>query len=179
MGRAVEARSLLAEARKSDPSLAMLDAVEGMLLDREDKTDDARQAFAKATAAGSSNFWVHFRLASMMWTPKMEKAALGPIETELERATELNGNFAPAFANLATVRIQLDQPAPALLAAQRAVELDPGSVDYRLICARLLTRLSRQNEAMVVAKDAMSYARSDQQRSAIQAFLTSIGHRMP
>jgi tetratricopeptide (TPR) repeat protein len=179
MGRVVEARSLLAEARKSDPSLAMPDAFEGMLLDRVEKTDDARQAFAKATAAGSSNFWVHFRLASLMWAPQIEKAALGPIQTKLERATELNGNFAPAFAHLATVRMHLEQLAPALVAAQRAVELDPASVDYRLLCARLLARLSRQNEAMVVAKDAMSYAKNDQQRSAVQAFLTSAGQRMP
>lgn len=174
MGRATDARRLLAEARTIAPTLAMVDEVEGMMFDREQKVDEARQAYAKAVAADSTNFWVYYRLASLSRVPGLDRAGLTTIQTQVERATTLNQGFAPSFSELARVRLQLDQSAQALVAARRAVEVEPGVVAYRLQFAQVLVRLSRRDEAAAVAKDALSYASNDEERSAVQGFLSAL-----
>jgi tetratricopeptide (TPR) repeat protein len=174
MGRLVEAEALLSEARNLDPSLAMSDEVAAMMFDRDQKADEAKQAFAKAAAADSKNFWVYYRLAALGWLPGIDRATMSTVLNHLERSTALNQNFGPGFSNLANMRLQLDQPDQALVAARRAVELDPGNVEYRLLFARVLARLSRREEAAAVARDALSYATNERQRSEVQALLSSL-----
>jgi tetratricopeptide (TPR) repeat protein len=172
MNRPAEARTLLAEARLAAPTLAIADAVEGMMLDREKDVTGAHQAFTKAAAADSSDFWVHCRLASLEWVPGVDKAGLGSVQAHLERATVLNPSYAASFANLASVRLQLEQAEQALAPARRAVELDPGAVAYRLVFARVLVVLSHHDEAAAVAKDALTYAKNEQDKNAVENFLT-------
>ncbi len=174
MNRPGDARALLAEARAAAPSLAIADQVEGMMLDREQNTEGAHQAFAKAVAEDSTNFWVHHRLAALTWVPGVDKAGLGAVQSHLERATALNPNFAASFANLAAVRLVLDQADQALAPARHAVELDPGAVAYRLVFAHALARLSHHDEAAAVAKDALVYAKNEQDRNAVQTFLDAL-----
>ncbi len=174
MGRAADARLLLAEARTTAPTLAMIDEVEGMMFDREQKVHEAKQAYVKAVAADSTNFWVYYRLASLSRVPGLDRAGLTTIQTQVERATALNQSFAPSFSQLAGVHLQLDHADQALVAARRAVELEPGVVAYRLAFARVLVRLSHRDEAAAVAKDALSYARTDEDRKAVQGFLSSL-----
>jgi tetratricopeptide (TPR) repeat protein len=179
MNRPADARALLAEARAASPALAVADQVEGMILDHEQNVEGAQQAFAKAAAEDSTNFWVYYRLAGLKWVSGVDKAGLGAVQAHLERATVLNPNFASSFANLATVRLQLDQAEQALAPARRAVELDPGTVVYRLMFARVLARLSHHDEAAAVAKDALAYAKNDDDRNAVQKFLSSQRSRVP
>jgi tetratricopeptide (TPR) repeat protein len=172
MGRGNEARALLAEARKGDPALALSDDAEAILLDREQKADEARTAFAKAAAAGSKNFWVHYRLANLSFTPGPPNPEMArTVAGHLEQATALNPTYAPAFAFLGSMRVQLNETEKALEAGQRAVALKPDDVQSRLVVANALLQMGRQQDAVQAARDAASYARTPQDQRSIDSFL--------
>ena len=65
MGRPVEARALITEARKAPAPPASSFEVEAALLDREGKTDEAHAAFVKAEELNSTKFYTHLRLADL------------------------------------------------------------------------------------------------------------------
>jgi len=175
MGRAVEARALLAEARRADPSLAIPDEVEGMLLDREQKSDEARQVFAKAVAAGSKNYYVYYRLASLASGPGMTVESMTTLAGHLDQATKLNPSFGPAFGYLASVELQLNHGDRAVDAAQHAITLEPGNASSRMILANAFVRLSRRDEALKAAQDALPLARNQQEYASIQSMIASLG----
>ncbi len=172
MNRPVEARALLAEARSADAALVMSDDVEALLLDREQKQDEAMQAFAKAAERGSTSFWTYYRLASLSSQPRMDAAAMADLSAKLERTTTLNPQFAPAFANLANVQMQLRHPDQAVEAARRAATLEPNELSHRVLLARLLMATSHAADAAAVAREALPLARTDQERAMLQGFMT-------
>jgi tetratricopeptide (TPR) repeat protein len=172
MNRPVEARALLAEARSADAALAMSDEVEAMLLDREQKRDEARQAFATAAEHGSTNFWTYYRLASLSSQPRMDAAAMTDLGAKLEKTTTLNPQFGPAFANLANVQMQLQEPDRAVESARHAVALEPNELSHRVLLARILVATNRAADAAAVAREALPLARTDQERAVLQGFLT-------
>lgn len=151
----------------------MSDEVEGILLDREQKRDEALQAFAKAAERGSTNFWTYYRLAMLSSGPRMDAAAMADLRQRLERTTTLNPQFAPAFGTLANVQMQLREPDHALESAHRAATLEPNDLSYRVLLARLLVATNHAADAAVVAREALPLARSDQERAMLQGFLTA------
>jgi tetratricopeptide (TPR) repeat protein len=173
MNRPIEARALLAEARSADASLAAADDVDAILLDREQKRDEALQAFAKAAERGSTNFWTYYRLAMLSSGPRMDAAAMADLRQRLEKTTTLNPQFAPAFGTLANVQMQLREPDRALESAHRAATLEPNDLSYRVLLARLLVATNDAADAAVVAREALPLARSDQERATLQGFLAA------
>jgi tetratricopeptide (TPR) repeat protein len=175
MGRPVEARLLLAEAREADAAAPAADDVEGMLLDREQKSAEAQVAFGKAVSAGSTNFWTHYRLTTLAPPQGRGPEALRTAAGHVERAATLNPNYPFAFAYLASLRAALDEHEQAIQAAIRAVALDPADVTSRLVAARCLGHLSRQGDAIAIAREALRLARTDQERRSAQSLLSILG----
>jgi tetratricopeptide (TPR) repeat protein len=173
MNRPVEARALLAAARAADPSLAVSDDVEAILLDREQKRDEALRAFTAAAERGSTNFWTYYRLANLSSQPRMDAAAMGDLAAKLERTTVLNPQFAPAFATLANVQMQLRHTDQAIDAARHAATLEPNDLSHRVLLARILAASNRAADAAAIAREALPLARTDQERTLLQGFMTA------
>lgn len=175
MGRPVEARALVAEARKATTPLASSFEVEGVLLDREGKAEDARTAYARAEELNSANFYTHLRLANLTLRGTPDAAAWLAAEKRLRRAVESNDAHAPSLAFLADVLVEQRQPGPALEAAGKAVKLEPQDSYSRLALARALWANSRQADAMGHARAAMSLSQTEQERTRAQALIDFFG----
>jgi tetratricopeptide (TPR) repeat protein len=171
MGRPVEARAVATTARKADPASPVADDIEGMLHDYEQNRDAAMAAFAKAVAAGSTSYWTHYRLASLRLNTGADGAQMAEVDVLLERAAALEPSFAPAYSQLATLRINRGEVEPAVVAARRAVELDPGDLSYRSLLVRILTRATQTDEALRVAREALAMARTPEERAGFEALI--------
>jgi tetratricopeptide (TPR) repeat protein len=159
--RPVEARAAIAQARK-EGAAAETHVAEGLMLEREGKSDEARAAYEQAAAAGSKSPYAHYRLATMRWNPNPSTEALKEIEQLLTKAVSLNTRHADAYDLLAEVRSLLGDPnAPAL--AIRAVQLEPADPDHRLTVVRILLRQKRPDEARKVLQEAMAFPMSPEQ----------------
>jgi tetratricopeptide (TPR) repeat protein len=173
-GRLAEARRLEQEAIRADAALAAPYEAEGLLCDREEKTDEGRAAYAKAVELGSTNFFAHYRHAQLLWRPSPDPETLGRIEKSLLRAAELNGDFAPAYSYLADVRIDQGQTEAAVGLARRAVTLEPVKSYHRCILARALARVSNREEALQEAQKALALARTASERQRAEEMLAYI-----
>lgn len=171
MRRPVEARTLVAEARKTEASAAASYEVEGVLLDSAGQTEAARSAFAKAVELDSKSSYAYYRLAMIMWSTKPDAESLSRIEALLDRAAALNPRSSTSFALLADARIRLDRANTALTPAHRAVAVEPGNSDHRLTLARVLWALVRSDEALTQARTGLALAKTDRERSNAQELL--------
>jgi tetratricopeptide (TPR) repeat protein len=164
MGRPNEARTLIDEARKAEPDSANTYLAEALLMQRENKRDEANAAFVKAANLGSMNATAHYRAAMSMWVnTRPDAPTLRQMETYLARATELNPGFAAAYAALAEVRASLGKPEDDIVnLLTKAVTLDPSDAWIRIAAARALWRLQKTPEARKLAEIALSLAADDQ-----------------
>jgi tetratricopeptide (TPR) repeat protein len=167
MGRAADARAAIAEAEKADPTLAAPFDVEGQLLEQDKDAERARLAYEKAVAGGSTNFYTHYRLASLMWapaaTPDFEK-----IDEIAARAASLNDAYVPALSLLANVRLRLRKFGGAVAPATRAIQLRPNEPAHRLVLAEALNALGDKASAIKLAQVALQLSRTDDERRRAQ-----------
>jgi tetratricopeptide (TPR) repeat protein len=170
MQRPAEARAAIAEARKLNTTHPGSYEAEGLLLDQEDKDDEARGALDRAAQARSTNSWVYYRLASLLWRSDADRALLQTIEGHLAQATALNPRFAHAYSWLAEVRASLGIGEPAGL-AMRAITLEPREAVHRVRAATVFARQQKFDEATAQAKLAISLADSDDERQRAQGRL--------
>ena len=171
MGRPVEARAVAATALKADPVSPVPDDTEGMLHDYEQNNQAAMASFQKAVAGGSTSYWSHYRLASLRLNTGAEGAQMAEVDVLLERTSSLEPSFAPAHAQMATTRINRGQIEPAITSARRAVELDAGNLSYRSLLVRVLTRATQTEEALKVAREALTMARTPADRTTFEALI--------
>jgi len=144
MGRPVEARAVVAEGAKAEPAHPGLFEVEGLLLDREQKTVEALAAFGKAVEPGSKRARVFYRVAQITRPPS---GADGPtnekIAVLLERALPLEPQFARAMSYLADIRSDLGQPEVAMDMAMKAVKIEPVLFTTPAVVSRLVRPAAR------------------------------------
>ena len=169
MDRPVEARAQL-EAAGNPPVGAEL---EGLLLEREGKRQEARAAYGRASQAGAATYLGEYRLAVLSW-PAGEDAppdTLTAIEKSLQRSVTLNPTFAPARQLLVDALLRLERYEAALPVAQRCIALDGREVDNHLRLARAYWGMSKPQEATAAARLALSLATQDADRQRAQRML--------
>jgi tetratricopeptide (TPR) repeat protein len=174
MRRPMEARTAIDNARKADAKLPGAFDAEGILLESEGKSDEARTAYGAAIELQSTNAYVHYRWAALTWGPQTDVATKAAIDRALDRATLLNDRFAPAFTLSAFVKGQLGRAKEALPLAERAVALAPGGSQNHVTLASVLLMLSRRDEARVQASAAFELATTDSERRAAQQIIDAI-----
>jgi hypothetical protein len=103
MGRPDDARALLETLKARTPVPPTVFDVDGMLLERDGKRDEARVAYAKAADANTDNFFSLYRLAGLEWPATPDAARLARVEELLRRAVDANNAFGPAYTALASV----------------------------------------------------------------------------
>jgi len=170
MNRIEDARALIVESRKAESVNAGSYDVEALLFDRNRQSAEARTAYAKAVELNSQSFYSHYRAAST----DIETAgpAAAGLEKQVRRAIALNEAYSPSYSLLANILLRSNQATGALEPAVMAVRLDQRDPFSRLTLARVYWSLSRQAEAMGVARSGLSLARTDQQRAAAKELIT-------
>jgi tetratricopeptide (TPR) repeat protein len=173
MGRPVEARAAIAEMRKAAPDAPDGFLAEALLLDREDKRDEAVAAFTRAIDGGSTSPYAPYRLAMLLWPPDADREIFARIEKLLGQAISLSNKNADAYSRFAEARSILGtgEPVPFLV---QAIKLEPAEADHRLTAARVLWRQRKYDDALTQAKTAMTLARSDEQRQAATKMMAAI-----
>jgi TonB family protein len=178
MGRTVEARALLDLAKAADARQPAAYVVQGLTFDRENKPGEAKQAYEKAAELNSTNFYPYLRLANLT-RANADPASLAATQKLLAKSIALNDGFAPSFYSLAQVMLQLKQPQSAVGLAQRAAALEPAQSAYRLMLARVFAQLSKREDALNAAQEAMDLARTDQEQRAARTLLDSLQRPEP
>lgn len=173
MRRPKEARALIAEAQTADPAFPESYAVEGLLLDSEQRPEQARVAFARAVERGSTSAYAHYRLAGLLWRPDADRETLVEIEKRLHRAIQLNNRFAGAYSWLGEIKAALDS-GDGMGFVQRAIAIEPREASHRLRAAFVLARQQKLGEAEVQAHTALRLAESDEERRRAQDLLDRI-----
>jgi tetratricopeptide (TPR) repeat protein len=173
MRRPVETRAAIAEARKADPKAAESFSAEGLLLDREQKYEEAKAAYAKAVELGTTSAYVHYRLASLVWQPMPSKDVLQQIEALLSKAINCNTRYAAAYSWLGDVRTSLGMENGIGL-IRRAIALEPREARHRLRVAGILLFQGKPAEARVEAQTALTLAEGEDERREAQELLNRI-----
>ena len=161
MGRATDARALLADVVKAEPDLPGPSVVEAMLLERAGNIEGARTAYAKAVELGTANYYALYRSAALS-IRDADRAGLEAIETNLTKCVDVNPSFARAHAMLAEVKADLKRPQLTIVPhMQKGVTLDPTDPWNRISAARVLARFSAFDEARKAAESARRLAADD------------------
>ncbi|HEV8395403.1 MAG TPA: hypothetical protein VGQ37_14075 [Vicinamibacterales bacterium] len=169
MGRPVEARALIVEARKGGESAAGYE-VEALLAARDDDAAALKTALSKAEQFGTTNFYALYRLAVLEMPQDGNAAASAVAEARLRKAVELNAFHAGAHATLANVLASgpAEKRAQAIPIAQTAVKLAPRDSFVHAALARSLWNVGERDAALARARLAVTLAQNDAQRRQAQ-----------
>jgi tetratricopeptide (TPR) repeat protein len=174
MNRPAEARTLLAEALAADPHNAQAHESMGLLALRQQDHTHAGEWFAKAAALDSRSYLAHYYAAMLHLKQAANDDHFAETEASLKRALELNPSFAPACSTLASLYSMQDERLDqALLLAQKAVRLQPGSLSYRINLASVLMRMKRVDEAILIGEKARAAAKDAGEQAMAESFLRS------
>jgi len=171
VNRPVEARALLEEALRVNPDLAQVHESLGFLFYRENRREEAAREFDKAVALDSKSYLAHYYHAFLMLQNAMRPEVFADAQKSLERAIQLNPNFAPAYAALSSLYgVHDERLEDALAAARKAAELEPGDAAYYLNVGMVLLRMGRIEEAHKIGQDVLAAAKTPQEKAFAEVF---------
>ncbi|HEX3377114.1 MAG TPA: tetratricopeptide repeat protein [Candidatus Acidoferrales bacterium] len=151
-GRMDDAQGDLEEAITTEPSLAEAEQSLGFLLLKKRNLDDAEIHFQKAVQLDSKDALNFYGLGLV----EMAKSGISDQPATaikaLEKAAELNPDFAETWYNLALIYSQKDETLQkALAASQHATSLAPGNSNYQLQMASIQNELGHPEDARKTA----------------------------
>lgn len=174
-GRTSDASALLDHVLQDEPENVLALETRGLLAFRQGNHEGARKWYEQAVKLDSQDFLAHYYFAAIA----MENGAGNlqdrtRIEASLRTAIKLNPTFAPAYERLAVfdaARSQnLDEATQLIL---KAVQLDPGNVDFRRNAANVLLRRDRFSEAIPMLETALKLATTPEQTASVESTLKS------
>jgi tetratricopeptide (TPR) repeat protein len=170
------AKPALEQALQLGPNLPFAHEATGYYKYRTDDLPGALAEMQRSIELGAKSFVPFFyrgvllaRGASQSSDANLQAAA------SLEKAMEMNPQFAPAFEALAEARMESEATRKdAVSPALQAVRLDPSSRQYRLNLANVLIVNNRDAEARIVGQKLLEAARTPEQTSMAQALLKRV-----
>jgi tetratricopeptide (TPR) repeat protein len=170
--RSADARTILERILKEDPNNVLAHETMGFLEFREGHIDEARNWYAQAVTLASQSYLAHYYFAAISMNGSMDRSLADKVESSLRASIKLNPDFAPSYdrlgAFLATRNGNLDE---ARMMALHAVQLEPGSLNYRLSTANILLEMERGKDAVTVIRNAMHLASTPQETAMAENFL--------
>ena len=171
--RFADARPLLDRVLQEDPQNVLAHETKGLLEFRAGHLEEARKWYEQAVKLDSQSYLAHYYFAAMSMNAGLSSGDDAQVESSLRAAIKLNPSFAPAFDRLAAFdgmrRRNLDE---AHMMENTAVQLDPGSVSYRVNAANILMQMERPKDAVAVLRAALRVAKSPAETAMVQNFLT-------
>jgi tetratricopeptide (TPR) repeat protein len=172
--REPEARSLLDAVLKADPDNAQAHQTMGYLASRNGDLDAARKWYEEAAKLDSNSFLANYQFALLAM--RSGNAANDPeVESSLRAAIRLNPDFAPAYDQLAglfTMRHENLDEAHAL--NMHAIQLDPGSVAYRMNAVTVLMTMSRYADAASLLRSSLKVPGNPKEMAMLQSRLIEV-----
>jgi tetratricopeptide (TPR) repeat protein len=169
--RPKEATESLELAVKAEPNLTMVHEGLGFLALHQLQYDLAQEEFTRAIERGSTNFGVYYYSARARY----RSGSLAPGDSEkviadLEKSIQLNPQFAPAYAALASAySMNPEFAAKGIPAAKKAMQLEPGDFQYALNFGFVLVNAGKLDDAKLLASRLMAAAKTPRDQSrAIQ-----------
>jgi TPR repeat protein len=172
MRRPVESRAAIAEARKADPKAPGSWVAEGLLADQDNKVDEAKAGYRKASELGATSAYAYYRLAQLTWQPNASREVFTEIEQALTKAVELNPRYAAAYAWLGETKAFLGTGESVGL-IRRAIVIEPNEARHRLRLAGVLLRQGKPAEARIEAQAALTLADTDEERRDAERLVES------
>ena len=174
-GRGTDSRELLDGVLHDEPGNVRALEIMGFSSMREHKFQEARQFCERAIKADDQSFLGHscFAISAMREGLPKTTAEQARIEQSLRAAIRVNSSFAPAYAGLAeylSIRANYDE---ALTSARKAIQLEPGMVEFRIDEANVLLRMNHVQEGIDSLNFALKLAHAPEEVAAVEAVLQS------
>jgi tetratricopeptide (TPR) repeat protein len=162
--REKDARTLLDRVLKEDANNVSAHETMGFLAFQQGHIDEAKKWYAGAVELDSQSYLAYYYFSAIAMRGAMTPAEETQAEASLERATQLNPSFAPAFDRLAVFwgmrHKNLEQ---ARMAGLTAIALDPGNVGYRVNEANVLMAMEQGDRTVQVLEAAAKLAKTPQE----------------
>jgi tetratricopeptide (TPR) repeat protein len=174
--RAKEAEAAVEDALKEDPNLALAYEAKGFLAYAQQQFAAAEPAFQKAIELGSTDYFPYYFAAEAQLRNGLPSMSEAPkVIASLEKAIQMNPQFAPAYAALASVySINPDTREKAFAAGKKAVELEPGNLGYATSYGYVLANAGKTEEAKKLAKQILQVARTPMDRANAQQLMAVV-----
>jgi len=174
--RAEQARPVLQQAVKTEPNLPFAHEALGYSLFRSHQIEEADKEVAQAIKLGAAGFAPqYFHAILLMQQNSFNRDAAQEAASSLEKAVQLNPQFAPAFEALAQAYARSpDTQKQALNAGIKAVQLDPAEHSYAINLAYLLLNGHRYAEARNMAQRVLAAAGSPAEKQVSMTLLERI-----
>jgi len=169
--RESDARTLLEGVIHDDPSNASARETMGLVALRQHKFDEARQWCEQAIKLEAQRFFAHYCIAAaVIEKGAPDAASMSSAEENLRTAIRINPSFALDYDALGVLFAMrgknLDE---AYASMQRAVQLDPGTVEIRIDEAQVLARMNKSREADEVLAVALKLSHTPEQTAAVES----------
>ena len=177
--RETAAHALLDGVLKDDPANVAARNTMGYMAFRHLNFDEARKWYEQALKLDPQNLTANYFFAGSVLKKGLPDAAgQARVEACLRTAIKINPSFAPAYYGLGLLfTMQGKDYNEARRLMQKAIEMDPGNVEYRIDYANLLTRMRKNSEAVETLQLAVKMAHSPEQSAAAENVLQTV-HRL-
>ena len=174
--RLEQAQPLLEEAAQAEPNLPFAHEALSYYHYRQRELAKADQQIQQALKLGTTGFGPqYFHGIFLLQQGRLDKEAAEEAKKSLEKAIQLNPQFAAAFEGLSQAYARFPElQKEAVNAAIKAVQLDPGQHLYALNLTYLLINIGRYAEARTMAQRILAAARSSGEKEVANNLLANI-----
>ena len=174
--RLEQAQPVLKEAAQAEPNLAFAHEALGYYHYRQHALSQASAEIQEALKLGATGFAPQYLHGIfLMQQGRVDRETALEAKMSLEKAIQLNPQFAPAFEGLSQAYARFPElQKEAVNAAIKAVQLDPGQHVYAINLAYLLLNSGRYPEARTMAQRLLAAARSTGEKEVANNLLSNI-----
>jgi len=167
--RIEQAKPILEEALKNEPNLASAHEAMGFYHYRRQEAKEADEEMLAAIKLGSMGFGpLYFHGSLLMLQDERSEDSAQEARRALEKAVQVNPQFAPAYEALSRTYPRTPEAQKlAVNAAIKAVQLDPGTLEYAINLTYLLINNDRDAEARIMVKRLRTAAASPQEKEMV------------
>jgi Tfp pilus assembly protein PilF len=177
--RPKEAAAAVDEALKADANLPLAYEAKGFLAYSQQNFFQAKTAFLKAIDLHSTDYFAYYFAAEaeLRNGPPPEEEAEKVI-ANLQKAIQMNPQFAPAYAALASVYSMNEETREkAFEPGRKAAQLEPGNLFYATNYGYVLANAGKTDEAKALAKRIQQAAKTSVDLANVQQLLAVIAAR--
>jgi Flp pilus assembly protein TadD len=174
--RVDQAGSTLEEAAKNEPNLPFAHEALGLYHYRKHEIEEADKEMMQAMKLGATDFLPpFFHGVLLMQRERLGSETVQEAKASLEKAVQLNSQFAPAYESLAQAYSRSPETQKqAVSAAIKAVQLDPATLSYSINLAYLLVSSNRLPEARIMAQRILAAATSPGEKEVANSLLHNV-----
>jgi len=179
-----DAETYLQKALSLDADSSLANTSLGLVKMRQRKFAEAKKYLEKAVATDRKNHLAHYNYAYILsresmdefgYVQKFSPETTGKMRESLQRAIEINPNFAESYRLLGFINLVNNENLDESLAfLKKGLALQPGNQEYSLLIAQIYMRQEKYAEAKEIAAKIVKTAAEAGMRSTAQNLLSSI-----